>query len=26
MRELEEKWWLQGDIEAVKRSIAASKE
>ena len=26
MRELEEKWWLQGDIEAVKRSIAAQKE
>ena len=23
LRELEEKWWLQGDIEAVKRSIVA---
>lgn len=26
LRQLEEKWWLQGDIEAVKRSIAAQQE
>ena len=26
MRELEDKWWLQGDIEAVKRSIQATKD
>ena len=26
MRELESKWWLQGDIEAVKRGIQTQKE
>lgn len=26
LRELEDKWWLQGDIEAVKRSIQTQKD
>lgn len=26
IRELESKWWLQGDIEAVKRAIQTQKE
>ena len=26
MKELESKWWLQGDIEAVKRGIQAQKD